>query len=213
MKYNNTKRQGLPFGADYYKDSEGEFLNQNKTTLEATNTKDKNQFFNKINTKGEEEFSLINNYKVVYPNEKLNQPDEVKTNLAKYNNQNIDCLKAQLTIIRNKDSQELQKKDLLKMKELIKNIIEIERDNSYEQNNSLSDSAIIIKEIFDYLDEKQKISEKIKTLESIEKNEEFKEVDPISGTTLISSNKQLQQICHITKVKTPKKKKRKQLHE
>ena len=205
MKYNNTK--SLPFGADYYKDSEGESLDQNKTTLEETNEKDKNQFFNKINSEGEKEFNNININKVVYPNETLNQPDEVKPNLAKYNNQNIDCLKAQLTIIRNKDSQELQKKDLLKMKELIKNIIEIERDNSYEQNNSLSDSAIIIKEIFDYLDEKQKISAKIKTLESIEKNEEVEEVDPVCGAALINSNKQLEQICYITKVKTPKKKK------
>ena len=82
-----------------------ETLNKNTTTIEATNRKDGDKSFNKRNQEEEEEFNdLLNNsnnngnIRVIYPDESINHPTEVKTNDVKNNNQNIDYLKDQLTM-------------------------------------------------------------------------------------------------------------------
>ena len=201
MREDNTKPKGLPFGPDYYKDlgknqqqSEGETSNNNTTTLEATNRKDEDKIFNKRNQEEEEEFNDFNsnnirNIKVIYPDENINQPAEVKTNHVKNNNQNIDYLKEQLAILRSKNLYELEKPDLLKMIGIIKNIIEIELTNVHNLT-SLSDSAVKMEEINHYVDEKQEL-ELIVKLKSIQINEELNKIDSKSGIN-INSNKELQ---------------------
>ena len=199
MREDNTKPKGLPFGADYYKDlgknqqqSERETSNDNTTTKEATIRKDGDKIFNKRNQEEEEEFNNFNsndtrNIRVIYPDENINQPAEVKTNHVKNNNQNIDYLKEQLAILRSKSPDELEKHDLLKMIEIIKNIKEIEFTNAHNLT-SFSDLAVKMNEIEVYDREKQELEEKLK---SIKNNEELKKVNYISGTN-INSNKELQ---------------------
>ena len=199
MREDNTKPKGLPFGPDYYKDlgknqqqSERETSNDNTTTKEATIRKDGDKIFNKRNQEEEQEFNNFNsnntrNIRVIYPDENINQPAEIKTNHVKNNNQNIDYLKEQLAILRSKSPDELEKHDLLKMIEIINNIRKIELTNAFNLT-SLSDCTVKMNEIEVYEWEKEELEEKLK---SIKNNEELKKVNYISGTN-INSNKELQ---------------------
>ena len=94
MKEDNTKFKCLPFGPEYFDNdlsksqqkSEGETLNKNTTTLEATDRKDGDKIFNKRNQEEAEFNDLFNNsnnnrnIRIICPDENINQPAEVKTN-------------------------------------------------------------------------------------------------------------------------------------